>query len=600
MVTKINAHMTNAEIAELFREIAAVYQLQGIEGFRVQAYVNVANSIEQLPTPLREIWEGNDGALEEVPGIGKKFHKYLDELFRTGHIKRLERILRSEPAGMYPLLDVPGIGPKTAYKLAHALRLGKAETAVEKVRAAAAARTIQKIEGFSAVTEEKISHAIDQHYKHVEKRMLLPEAEQVADDVMEYLRKSKLCEKTEALGSLRRRAPTIGDIDIAVATPDPDALMAYLEKFPHLQKVISVGPKMMIFLHASGWQIDVKTQFPAQWGSMLQHYTGSKLHNIHLRTLALSKKLSLSENGVKSKSGTKFYTDEPSFYRALGLEYIPPELREDAGEIEAAKVGRLPKLIEEKHIRGDFHIHTSLDFPSSHDASVSSIAEILVQAEKLHYDYIGLSDHNPKQLGLTKAERLAAVKKRNAEIEKQVAAHFKKTSHKIHVFKGLEVDILPDCNLALEDEALELLDYAIASIHSQFELSSREMTRRILKGLAHPKVRIFGHPTARSLEKRPEIEADWATIFKFCAEHRKTIEINASPRRLDLPAQLIREALQFDLNFVIDTDAHAAEHLLFMKYGVWNARRGWLTEERVMNSWSLEKVKHELFMGYIS
>jgi len=349
-----------------------------------------------------------------------------------------------------------------------------------------------------------------------------------------------------------------------------------------------------MFLHTNGWEIDVKTQEPARWGSMLQHYTGSKLHNIHLRTYSLEKGLSLSENGIKKGEKTATYKDEESFYNALGLQYIPPELREDHGEIEAARKKKIPRLVELSDIKGDFHIHTDVDFPSSHDSGAGSIADLLTKAQSLGYTMIGFSDHNPKQSGMNAQERLEAVRQRNEHIDREVEKFAKSSSKKVpRVYKGLEVDILPSGKLALEDEALELLDYAIVSIHSQFIPSAQGktpeelrqlMTERILAGLAHPKAKILGHPTARIIPSRPEIECDWEKVFEFVVAHHKYIEINSSPDRLDLPSPLVQRALQFGVHFVINTDAHTVESLDFMKYGVWVARKGWASAENIANA----------------
>jgi len=581
--------MTNAEIADLFREVAAVYTIRGVEAFRTQAYLSAAVSIEQFPTPLKEMWQA--GQLEEVPGIGEKFCKYLDELFRTGRIKHFDKVLATEPAGMYPLLEVPGIGPKTAVKLATLFHLNDPKTAVQKIARAAQKGEIEKVSGFSKISQQKILRAIEQFLQPKEHRLLLSEAEQISEDVLSYLRQSPATLDAEALGSLRRRAPTIGDIDIAVKTKDPEAVQQHILQFPRLQKLISSGSKMVIFVHSTGWQVDIKTQTPDRWGSMLQHYTGSKLHNIHLRTYANSMGLSLSENGIKKGKKTAKYTDEASFYRALGLSYIPPELREDHGEIEAARKDRIPDLVELKDIKGDLHVHTNLPFPTSHDLGVSSIEELLGQAQELKYEFIGFSDHNPKQ-ELSASERLRVVRERNELIDREVEKfHQKNPGHLPLVYKGLEVDILPGGKLALEDEALELLDYAIVSIHSQFhpraedgESVREHNTQRILAALAHPKAKIFGHPTARKLPHREEIECDWDEVFRFAAAHHKYLEINASPDRLDLPSPLVQQALTFGVRFVIDTDAHSVNGLTLMRYGVWTARKGWAAQKDIANA----------------
>lgn len=586
----LSKNATNKEIAEAFRQVADVYEINGKDLFHIRAYRNAANSIELLAAPLKELW--TEGRLDEVPGLGEKFIRYLSELFHSGKIRHFTRVLNTQPPGFYSLLEVPGIGPKTAQKLTRQLHLTRAGTAVKKLREALKSKKTLEI---SPKIKEKLLSSIkyEQTGAH---RLLINEAEYISKDILDYLKKSPNVLECEGVGSLRRKAATIGDVDIAVSTKEPEQVVTYLKKFEHIKKVISTGEKQTSFIHTSGVHVDVKTQDPNAWGSMLQHYTGSKLHNIQLRTLAKEKGLSLSENGIKAKGKTVPYADETSFYKALGLQKIPPELREGRGEIEAAKKQSLPKLLEVKDIRGDFHIHTSIDFPSSHDLGISSIDEILTKAHSLRYEYIGLSDHNPKQSGMSSEERLKIVQNNLNEINKQVDAFSKKAKGQIpHVFKGFEVDILPDGKLALEDEATTLLDYMIVSVHSQFSLPRDEMTQRILRGLSNPKAKILGHPTGRQLGGvRNEIQCNWEEIFSFCAKNDKAIEINATPQRLDLPDTLVREAASYGIRFVINTDSHNIDQMDFMKYGVWIARRGWCGNKHILNTRPLQEITHWL------
>lgn len=370
-----------------------------------------------------------------------------------------------------------------------------------------------------------------------------------------------------------------------MATTKPHDVMEYIRHFPHIRELLSVGDKMIMFLHTSGWQVDIKTQTPDKWGSMLQHYTGSKLHNIHVRTLAQKKNLSLSEYGITKNDKLSTYDTEEKFYKALGMQWIPPELREDVGEIEAALKHNLPSLLELADIKGDLHMHTNHSFPSSHDTGESSIGDLINRAMELQYSYIGLSDHNPKQSGLTAKERLAVVTKRTQWIHDEIERYFPKPPKNMpKVFIGMEVDILPSGELALEDEALETLDYAIVSIHSVLSQDSAKATQRLLKALDHPNVRFIGHPTARLIESRSGIDADWTTIFHACKEKGIALEINASPQRLDLPSDLVREAKKIGCKFIIDTDAHHVAHMDFMKYGVYAARRGWAEKQDILNT----------------
>ena len=589
---RFSKDLTNKEIAALFQQVTSVYEIQKKDLFHIRAYQHAASGIEQTTTSLKELWK--EGKLDQVPGIGEKFTRYLDELFRTGTMRHFVTVLKTEPEGMYPLLDVPGVGPKTAHSIAVSLHLTKATTAVKTFMSALRSGKIRNVPGFSEKKEEQLLRDLSREEKH-SNRMLVHTAEQIAEDVLQFLRRSPDVLLCEALGSVRRRASTVGDIDIAVSTHNAEQVLKHLKSFPHMKKLISSGEKMAMFVHDSGEQVDIRFQHPKAWGSLLQHYTGSKFHNIKLRTLALEKKLSLSEYGIKKGKQLIELPDEVSLYTYLGLSYIQPELREDTGEIEAAQKHALPSLVELKNIRGDFHIHTNLSYPSSHDLGESSIADILTKAQQFGYDYIGLSDHHPKQSGLTDSERIEAVKKHMHSIDQHVTS-FTKTANKSipHVFKGLEVDIHPDGTLAVSDELLELLDYAIVSIHSQFGLTSKQQTERIMRGLSHKKAIILGHPTGRDLQVRSEMDCDWKEIFAFCAKNHKLIEINASPQRLDLPDALVKQAVEAGVMFIINTDAHHVNHMGFMKYGVWTARRGWAEAKNIANTNTMMNVKRLL------
>lgn len=580
--------MTNSEIAQVFRQVAAVYQLAGKDLFHVRAYENAAQSIESFTTPLKEIWQ--EGKLDEVPGIGESFTKYLDELFRTGRVKHFEKLMNKAPAGMYPLLEIPGVGPKTAWKLSKGLGLGRAKTAIAKLSAAFKAGKIGKL--LSPKMATKLQNAL-LRTPGISRRMLLLPAEQIAEDVSRYLNDSEYVLRTEVLGSVRRRVPTIGDIDIAVASHNPEEVVTHLAQFPHLRRLISAGEKMFTFEHTSGRQIDVKISRPESWGDMLVHYTGSKLHNIQLRTLALDQKKSISEFGIEYHGKKITHETEAELYRELGIPWIAPELREGGGEIEIAARGKLPNLVELGQIKGDLHVHSNLVFPSSHDMGEGSVAELVEKAATLGYSYLGLSDHGPKHQDFSAQERFLAVKKRSEQIEKIVSDLKSKHKKVPRVFIGLEVDILADGALSLEDEALLLLDFVIVSIHAQFELNESQQTQRILKALTHPKVAVLGHPTGRQLLSREEIRCDWRQVFTVCAQEKKILEINASINRLDLPYPLIRLAGEMGCKFVINTDAHKVSDMDLMRFGVDTARKGWASADMVVNTKKVLILKGE-------
>jgi DNA polymerase (family X) len=495
---------------------------------------------------------------------------------------------------MFVLLTVPNIGPKTAYRLAKEFELTDEDTAVDELIYHAKEGHIRKMPDFGEKSEKVILEALQQVARR-EDRMLLSEAKQIAQSVLGYLKEMPDVIAAEALGSLRRHSSTVGDVDIAVATNNPEAVIDYLLVFPQAKKVLATGENVTRFIHSTNRQVDVKVQSPKEWGSTLQHYTGSKLHNIHLRTIAQKKGQSLSEYGIKDKGRLKKFRDEDEFYKFLGMSFIPPELREDTGEIEAALSKRLPKFIEQKSLRGDLHVHTNIDISTNHDIGRNTVAEILTKASSLNYDYIGFSDHNPRLSNLRPDQRIALIKYRNYEIDKATEDFNRKAKKPIHVLKGLEIDIRPDGGLALEDESIKLLDYAIASIHSQFNQSRNEATKRVLKALKHPKVKIFGHPTGRMLLRREGLNYDWENVFEFCQKNNKILEINSSPSRLDLPDTLVRQAIENKVMIVINSDAHDIEQMDLIEYGVWNARRGWAEARNVANTYKWEDLQNLLY-----
>ncbi len=577
---EMNKEMTNQQVSELLRKVAAAFEVKDGDFFRVKAYENAAASIEHVTSDLHDLWEENK--LSDIPGIGPNLKQHLDELFRTGKVAHFIAETKDLPEGMFALLDLPGVGAKTAFKLAKAFKLYDQKTALEKLKKVTERGEIRKLEGFGDKSEEDILKALSQ--EKMGDRMLLSPAFALAQEVMEYLKLDEAVEKVEVLGSLRRRTVTVGDVDLAVATKKPEKVMEHLLRFKGVKKVLSTGLKTTMFIHSSGRQVDVKTQDPNAWGSMLQHYTGSKLHNIQLRTYALGKKMSLSENGIKYKGKVETFKDEGAFYKYLGLDYIPPELREDVGEIEAALKHRLPRLIEEGDLRGDLHVHTNIDIETSHDLGMSSVNELLAKARLLNYEYLGLSDHNPKrELSLTK--KIDLLKRRKEKIEKGIDSFRNEVKTRVpKIFVGMEVDIRSDGSLALEDVCLDLLDYAIVSIHAVFDQEKKMATERVLRALSHPKVRFLGHPTGRKLQKRQGLDYDWEKVFDYCRTNDKWLEVNASVDRQDLPDMLIREAINGGVKLIVDTDSHAEEYMGFMKYGIWNARRGWAEKKDVVNT----------------
>lgn len=574
--------LSNQEIARLLHQVAAALEVKRANKFRVSAYDRAAIAIEHSSSEVKDIFD--EGKLEEIPGVGLSLAKYLDELMRTGKVKHFESILQNLPPAMFVFLEVPGIGPQTALKLAKNLKIARKERALDKLWAATKKGQISQIEGFGAQTEASILKKL-QSKSVKDERRLLPYAWQTASRIIKYLRQLQEAQKIEPLGSLRRKVATIGDIDLAVATDNPKKVIDHFVAYPGAQ-IIAQGENTARIILSGHRQIDLKTSKPKALGALLQHYTGSKQHNIHLREYAKNKGLSLSEYGIKRQSRIKNYESEESFYHDLGMEWIPPELREDAGEIEASLKRRLPKLIEPKEIKGDLHTHASFEMETSHDKGLNSFEEMIAKAKSLGYEYLGFAEHNPSQSQHSKDKIVSLIKAKKAVIEKH--------NYSIRVYNGLEIDIKPDGSLALPEEAFAYLDYAIASIHSNFGLSKEAMTKRVLKGLNQPKVKILAHPTGRMLGKREGYELDWNKIFDFCLKNDKWLEINGWPNRLDLPDFLVREAVKKGVKMIVNTDAHAVEDLSLMEYGVSVARRGWAEKNAIINTLPLKAFNDRL------
>ena len=583
--------MTNLQLATLFRNIAAVYQIKEENRFRIIAYEKAADSIEHLTSEAKDYWD--DGKVNEIPGIGPTIASHLDELFRTGHAKHFDKTLVQVPVSTFPLLLVSGIGPKRAYRLVTELKLTNEHTVVEDLLKAAGAHKIASLEGFGEKSEEEIVKNIQSYQKGgiKENRITLVEADEIALAIKTYLLQDKCIQKVDVLGSLRRRVATIGDIDLAIITSNSQKAIKHFCAYRH-EKIIEQGPTGASILLTNCRQVDMRVQAADSYGAMLQYFTGSKNHNIKLRTFALTKHKSLSEYGIKTSRGLKKFEDEKDFYHELDMDWIPPELREDKGEIQAAIGHKLPHLVEDKDIKGDLHIHTSYDLDSSHDLGDSDITEVLDTASILGYEYIGISDHNPSTGNHTEKEIISIMKRRKEYYENKYTSWKKKNNKDVQLFIMLEIDIQPDGELALPNEAFEYIDAAIISVHSSFQQSRKDMTKRVIKAMhAHPKIRIFGHPTGRLLTKREEYELDWKEIFAICKQKNIALEINSHPYRLDLPDALVHEAVFKQVPLVINSDTHAIDSMQLMPYGVSVARRGWATKDDILNTLSYNKIK---------
>ncbi len=593
--------LSNQQIAQKLREVAAAYTIKGENQFKIIAYEKAAENIEKLVYDLEDVWR--EGKLQEIPGIGANIASYLDELFQKGQVKHFEEIKKGLPKAMFSLLNLPGFGAKKAYKLASALKIGDKDDPYQALQKAVFNHKIAKIEGFGQKSEEEIGQILANLEKKQSQfnKILLPYAFEIAQKMIAYLKRSPAVEQVYPLGSLRRMLAMVGDIDLAVVSEKPKEVIQHFINYPSVKKIIEKGEVTSSIVLKNGVQIDLRVQSAKDFGALLQHFTGSKQHNIHLREYALKKGFSLSEYGIKKiKDQTlKRFAKEEDFYRYLGLSWIPPELREDRGEIEAAKKqfesgGGLPKLVEFSDIKGDLHLHSNYDLATSHDLGLNSFTQIRKKAEQLGYQYIGFSDHNPAFLH-NSSEVINKIMKRRKLFIDQFIYSTKFT--RVKIFNMLEVDILVNGNLALPKESFVYVDALIVSIHSSFKLPKEKMTQRILQGLSFPKVRIFGHPTGRLLGKREGIQADWEEIFAFCRKKQIALEINANPYRLDLPDMLIQSAARLDCKFIINTDAHCLEEMDLMNFGVSVARRGWLEKDAILNTLDFDHFKDWLLQS---
>jgi len=577
-------HWTNQEIVDLIREVSAAKQVKGDNFFAIRAYDNAADAIEHLSDSVEHLYR--QGKLADIPGIGVNLQNHLTNLIETGRSTQFDHDKKGLPAGMFILLTIPGIGPKSAYKLAKEFNLNSPATAITKLKVAAQKGKIATIEGFGDKSQADILNALDQQKPKLT-RIRIDRATIAANKLMTYFNTCPDIGELSLMGSIRRRSNTVGDIDLGLTTTKPDMVTHYIKKYPDIIKLVASGSDLVRVNVSGNLQIDIKLVPPESWGSLLQHFTGSKAHNIHLRELALTKGVSLSEYGIKTKGKLKRYSSEQEFYQAIGLPWVPPELREDQGEIEAALKHQLPKLIEAKDIHADFHTHTNYDWISSHDSANYSIQDLLDRALELGYHTIGVGDHNPSLSSYTSAQIIVEVKKRSQTID-HISQDAKYQS--LHVFKTLEVDIRPDGALALPDQAFDYLDYVVASVHSSFNQPASQLTHRVIKAISHPKVKIIGHPTGRIIGERSGFNLNWEHIFAACREHSVALEINAHPSRLDIDELTARSAITAGVNLAINTDSHQLSDLDNMPYGLDVARRGWSTPASIINTWAWPKL----------
>lgn len=580
--------MTNKEIGKIFYQIAKIMELsderdspRGLSRqakvdeagrFRIVAYERAAQTIENYAEELSEIYKkGGINALNEIPGVGESIAEKIEELLKTGKLEYLEKIKKTVPVSEVEFLQIPGIGPKMAEKIFRGLKAKDIPDLKKKIKSGQADKLFEK------KTRQNILRGIDL-LKKMTGRMLITEALPVAEEIVSEIKKISEVGEVDYVGSLRRMKETVGDVDIVATSNNPQKIIDQFSKLTAVQQVLTKGQTKSTIINQTGAQIDLEIVPVSEYGSLLQHFTGSKEHNVALRTFAQEKNMSISEHGIKVKGKLKKFADEKSFYGFLKMDWIPPELRENSGEIEAALKRKLPELIELSDIRGDLHVHSDWS-----DGNLS-IEEIALNAEKLGYEYIVISDHTVG-LGIAHGLDEKDLESRQKEIDKVQKKH-----PKIKILSSVEVNIKADGDLDIKDWMLEKLDIVTASIHTSFYQGREKTTTRLLKAINHPHVDIIGHPSGRIIGQREPYEVDWPKIFQAAAQNKMAMEISAFPNRLDLKDTLCREAKTYGVKFAISTDAHQVSHLDLMRFGVAVARRGWLEKSDIINTQSLKNL----------
>jgi DNA polymerase (family 10) len=566
--------MENPEVAQVFEEVADLLEILGENPFRVRAYRTAARTIQDLSEPLAGMAADPERKLHDLAGIGKDLGDKIRTILTTGDLPLRQELCNRVPAGLRDLLNVPGLGPKRALILHQQLNVGS----LAQLRQAAEKHEIRKLKGFGEKTEEKILQSLD-HLEQAGRRFLLAEAKVYVDALIKHLKEAPGLEQIEAAGSYRRRKETVGDLDVLAICKKVEPVMDRLASFGSVAEVLARGPTKMTVRLRNGLQLDLRVVPAESYGAALMYFTGSKAHNIIIRRRGQQRGLKINEYGVYRADQSVAGKTEEEVYEAVGLPWIPPELREARGEIEKGLEGHLPKLIEIDDLRGDLHMHTDVT------DGRASLEEMVAAAKKRGYAYIAITDHSKR---VTMARGLDANRLR--EHWKNIDRLAAKTKG-ITLLKGVELDILEDATLDLPDDVLAEADWVVASIHYGQKQPREQITRRLLAAIRNPYVHALGHPTARLIGKRPGMEMDLDTVLKAAADHGCLMELNSQPDRLDLDDVALMAARDKGVRIAIDTDAHAVEELGFMEFGIHQARRAGLEAKDVANTRTWPQLK---------
>jgi len=564
--------MKNADIAAIFSEFADILEIRGDNPFRISSYRRTARTIEEMTEDVAVLAER--GELQKYPGIGKATAEKIIEYLQTGKIAKYEKAKEGIPDTLIRLLRIPSMGPKTVAMLHKKLKVAGIDDLKQAIEAG-------KLEGLPGMGAKKIENILKgiQVLESSKGRIPLGEALPLVEGIIGQMEKVKGVERIEAAGSLRRRRETIGDIDILVASTKGKDIIDHFVSLPEAYETLVAGDTKGSIRTEDGLQVDLRVVRPRSYGAALQYFTGSKAHNIRMRDLAKREGLKINEYGLFKGKKRLAGESEAELYQALGMSWTPPELREDRGEVEAALEGRLPPLVEPRHIKGDFHVHSEW---SDGNATIDQVA---AAAAEMGYKYLVISDHS-QSLRIANGLTAERIKKQMKEIDRVNKAH-KDT----RLLKGTEVDILGDGRLDFPDEVLAQLDFVTASIHSGFKGDRKKITRRVIRAVENPYVTTIGHPTGRVLGAREAYEIDLTAVMKACTETGTALEINAFYDRLDLDDVHCRMAKEMGVKLAIGTDAHHLDQLWMMELGLGVARRGWLEPKDLLNCMSIAQLR---------
>ena len=571
--------MENVEIARVLNEYADLLDIQGESPFRVRSYRNAAQTVAGLSQPVAQLIEAGED-LRKLPGIGSSMAEHLKEILETGTLSGLEEVRRALPPTLTELMQLHHLGPKRARQLYDTLGI----TSVSELAAAIDTGKVEALPGFGKKSAGNLSRALEEFERRT-KRFLLADADQLVQPLLRYLRQAPGIIELEVAGSYRRRQDTVGDIDILATGENSQPVMQHFQSYQYIERVEMAGTTRGTVVLRSGLKVDLRIVPRRSYGAALHYFIGSKAHNVAVRKLGVERGLRINEYGVfRIPTGKKAEglgkergeriggEKEEDVFRAVDLVWMPPELREDRGEIQAAQQHKLPHLITLDDIRADLQMH------SQWSDGTHTIEEMARACRERGYEYCAITDHS-KSTRVAGGLDAAGFRKQWEEIEE-----VRQRLDGIVLLKGVELDILPDGSLDLPDEVLEQFDIVLIAVHSRLDMPKARMTKRVLKALSHPTVHILAHPTGRQIQKRAPIDIDLEAVFQAAKEHDVALELDAQPQRLDLNDVHLHRARELGVKIAIDTDAHSVDHLRFMQYGIDQARRGWIEKEHIMNT----------------